>query len=444
MDFIPLANMFEICLSICYAGFFLFIMGKMSIFKLDLIPLRNFQGLFLLKLFAGFCLYLIYTKYYPDRSTADIFRYFDDSEIIYKAAFDKPYDFFRMFTGYNSGQPDLLHYYDAMRNWYNTDLIFNDTRTMIRFSALMRFFSFGTYYPHAIVMSFLAMVGLTAIYRLFIAAQKGKEFILMFVVYLMPSTLLWTSGLIKEAFLLFSVGMMFFTLNQIIIEGKRNLMVFVNAFLFLACLFLIKPYIIFMVFPGAISWILFQKYKTHKLIQITGIYLIYGILICNFASEILGKNIPDLLTSKQQEFYFVAERDHANSLITIPKLEGTYSSLVLSAPSAIITSVFRPHILEVKNPLMLFAALENALILVLVIWVLIALPKVFKNKFPDLLYIALFFSFAIFVLTGLVTPILGAVVRYKVPALPFFLFTLVTLIPSKYMKYQPKWFLNLQ
>lgn len=444
MDFIPLANMFEICLSICYAGFFLFIMGKMSIFKLNAIPLRNFQGLFLLKLFAGFCLYLIYTKYYPDRSTADIFRYFDDSEIMYKAAFNKPYDFLRMFTGYNSGDSDLLHYYEAMRNWYNTDLVFNDTRTMIRFSALMRFFSFGTYYPHAIVMSFLAMVGLTAIYRLFIAAQQGKEFILLFVVYLMPSTLLWTSGLIKEAFLLFSLGMMFYTLNQIIIEGKRNAKVFINTLLFLACLFFIKPYIIFMVFPGAVSWMFFQKYKTNKLILIAGIYLIYGILICTFSSEILGRNIPDLLTSKQQEFYFVAERDHANSLISIPQLNGTYSSLILNSPSALVTSIFRPHILEVKNPLMLFAALENTLIVVLVIWVLIALPKVYKGKFSDLFYISLFFSFAIFVLTGLVTPILGAVVRYKVPALPFFLFTLVTLIPSKYLRYQPKWFLNIK
>lgn len=434
--------MFEICLSICYAGFFLFLMGKMSIFKFNAIPLRNFQGLFLIKLLAGFCLYLIYTKYYPDRSTADIFRYFVDSEIMFKAAFSKPYDFFRMFTGFHARDADLLHYYEAMRNWYNTDLMFNDTRTMIRFSAIMRFFSFGTYYPHAILMSFLAMVGLTAIYRLFIEAQQGKEFILMIVVYLMPSTLLWTSGLIKEAFLLFSLGMMFYTLFQIIIEGKRNTSVFVKLVLFLLCLFLIKPYIIFMIFPGVVSWVLFQKFKTHKLLQIAAIYLFYGILICTFSKEILGRDIPDLLTSKQQEFYFVAEREHANSLISIPQLNGTYSSLVLNAPSAIITSIFRPHILEVKNPLMLFAALENTLIIVLVVWTLIVIPREYKKKFPDLFYIALFFSFAIFVLTGLVTPILGAVVRYKVPALPFFLFALVTLIPSKYLKYQPKWFLN--
>jgi hypothetical protein len=306
----------------------------------------------------------------------------------------------------------------------------------------MRFFSFGTYYPHAIVMSFLAMIGLTAIYRLFIEAQQGKEFVLMIIVYLMPSTLLWTSGLIKEAFLIFSLGMMFYTLQQIIIQEKRNKIVFVQLFLFLICLFLIKPYIIFMIFPGAVSWILFHKFKSYKLIQISGIYLIYGILICTFSAEILGRNIPDLLTSKQQEFYFVAKREHANSLISIPQLNGTYSSLVLNTPSAIITSMFRPHILEVKNPLMLFAALENSLLIILVIWVLLSLPQEYKNKFPDLFYIALFFSFAIFVLTGLVTPILGAVVRYKVPALPFFLFALVTLIPSKYFNYQPKWYLN--
>ena len=44
--------------------------------------------------------------------------------------------------------------------------------------------------------------------------------------------------------------------------------------------------------------------------------------------------------------------------------------------------------------------------------------------------IALLFSLSIFTLTGLVTPILGAIVRYKVPALPFFLFAIVSYLPE--------------
>ena len=48
---------------------------------------------FILKIFAGLALWTLYTYYYPDRATADIFKYFDDSKIMYDALFEKPDDF---------------------------------------------------------------------------------------------------------------------------------------------------------------------------------------------------------------------------------------------------------------------------------------------------------------------------------------------------------------
>ena len=70
-----------------------------------------------------------------------------------------------MLTGIGSDAPELKKYYDTMLNWYNTDLVFNDSRTMIRINAFLRLFSMGTYFPHAVLMCFLAMTGLTGIFR---------------------------------------------------------------------------------------------------------------------------------------------------------------------------------------------------------------------------------------------------------------------------------------
>jgi ABC-type polysaccharide/polyol phosphate export permease len=49
-----------------------------------------------------------------------------------------------------------------------------------------------------------------------------------------------------------------------------------------------------------------------------------------------------------------------------------------------------------------------------------------KGEVSDFFYPALFFVVTMFVMIGLVTPIIGAIVRYKVPALPFLALLLIT------------------
>ncbi len=422
--------MLEFVLSFAVIAFCIFLIDRLPVFKHPVLKVGTFKLMFLIKLVAGFFLYLIYTRYYTDRATADIFRYFDDAEIMYQSLFSHPYDYLRMLTGYDSASPDLQHYYDAMRNWYNTDMIFNDTRTMIRFSAVLKLFSLGTYYPHAIIMCFLSLCGLTAIYRFFTSFINGKENSLLIAVFLMPSTLIWTSGLIKEAFLMFSLGMLLNTLYNLIEKKERFSRNYIQLLVFLFCLFLIKPYIIFLLIPCVAGWMLLKHNSHSQLLKLIAVYFIYGCIVL-FASEFLfGKRIPQLLSSKQAEFFHVANRDHANSLIDIPVLTNSYTSLIINAPNAIKNVVFRPTILEVKNPLMLLAAIEN---LIITIALLLSLYFVFKSKFQIGSYwilLAFFFCMTIFILTGLVTPILGAIVRYKVPALPFFLFVMINYLPE--------------
>ena len=151
--------MLELALTLATIFFAIYLIGKWKIFQIEGISISVFKGLFIIKIIAALALYVIYTQYYKDRAYADIFRYYDDSEVIYNTLFSTPWDFFRMLTGIDGRAPEIVPYYDVMKNWYNTDLIFNDSRTMIRINAFLRLFSMGTYFPHAVVMCFLAMLG---------------------------------------------------------------------------------------------------------------------------------------------------------------------------------------------------------------------------------------------------------------------------------------------
>jgi len=417
--------MAEIFLSIIYLLFFLWLIGKMPLFEDRVLSLNWFRGLFLIKVVAAMALYWIYTRFYPDRPHADIFKYYDDSLIIYNTAFTKPYDFFRMLTGINAGSDELWNYYDAMRNWYNSEMIFNDSRTMIRINVLMRFVSFNTYFPHALMMTFLSFIGLTGLYNVFVKALQKKEYILMIGVYLLPSTLLWTSGMIKEAFLVFSIGSLIYVIDKCFYE-KINFTKIVGIVFFSICLLYIKSYILIVIFPGILSWLVIKKIGLNKFLITLTIHFFYFLLLFNVANIYSDQSVPLRLINKQREFGNLVLTEKANSVIQLPSLENSTVSVILNSPKGFFNTLMRPTLLESKNPLLLAAGLENALILVCLI---LAIYFYFNKKNPmlsDLYFPALFFVVTMFVMIGLVTPIIGAIVRYKVPALPFLALLLIT------------------
>ena len=430
--------MLEILLSFIYILIFLIIIGKMSFFKMEKVSAKTFQLLFLIKIGAAVLLYMIYTRFYPDREHADIFKYYDDSAIIYNAAFSHPLDFIRMFTGLTANSRDLWHYYDAMHNWFNSEMIFNDSRTMIRLNTLLRFFSFGTYFPHAIIMSFLAMMGLTGIFKVFTAVLPGREFFMSILVYLLPSTLLWSSGMIKEAFLIFSIGMLIYCIHIYLADRKLNTLRIAGTFFFGFSLLCIKSYVLFAIIPGIVTWIICEKWRVKKVATALIVHGSYLLILFNVAFIFTHHSVPILLSTKQNEFYLVAIKEQAKSMIHLNQMDGTISSLIKNIPGAFAITLFRPYLVESKNPLIVIAAFENAFILLFLIICILGLRKNWNYKMPSVFYLCIYFSIIIFVLIGLVTPILGAIVRYKVPALTFLLFAFFCLTKSKWVNYRPE------
>ena len=56
---------------------------RWSFFKNSGISFRTLSVLFTLKFIIGISVYYVYTYYYTDRKTADVFKYFDDAKYLY-------------------------------------------------------------------------------------------------------------------------------------------------------------------------------------------------------------------------------------------------------------------------------------------------------------------------------------------------------------------------
>lgn len=423
--------MLEGALSIGYVAIAIHLIRRWRVFRVEGLKAGVMPVLFLIKIAAALFLVWIYTGFYPDRAYADIFRYYDDSAILYGALIESPWDFFRMLTGFDSGAPELSVYYDRMRNWFNTDLPFKDTRTIIRVCAFLRLFSMGTYFPLAIVLSFLAFTGLTGIFHAFRKHLPGRDALLVVIVFLLPSVLLWTSGIIKEAFLFFAIGWTCYQVHRLLEEGELTPCRMFNLFIAISILLTIKAYVFFLLLPLWLVWFLHESGR----LQFKPWAVVLFFLGCHFILGLVtpvvsGLALPALLAEKQADFYSVAMTEGASSLISVERLDGSWSSLVISIPSAILRSLLFPLPNHATNLLMWFSFFENLAYVVFVVWMAVLGLRKSRFQSTPLLWASLCFAVSLYILVGLVTPIIGALVRYKAPAIPFFLLFFSALAPA--------------
>jgi hypothetical protein len=143
-------------------------------------------------------------------------------------------------------------------------------------------------------------------------------------------------------------------------------------------------------------------------------------------------NALKLLAARQRNFLELARESNAGSLLPIHKLEATYSSLFQNLPEALWNVMMRPFILESFSPLILLAGMENLFILLCIVLCIFSLKRTVRVS--PVFWLSLGFVMICFSLTGLVTPVAGAIVRYKMPALPFLFLILLQLSDKEKQK----------
>ncbi|MFA5782904.1 MAG: hypothetical protein WC868_11620, partial [Bacteroidales bacterium] len=112
----------------------------------------------------------------------------------------------------------------------------------------------------------------------------------------------------------------------------------------------------------------------------------------------------------------------------IGKFDASITGILSKAPKAIIAGLFRPFIWETRNIVMLFSGLENFILLIFTLYIIfrIGIKSVYKVIINEpLIIFSLTFSIIFAFFVGLATANFGALVRYKILAIPFFLVALI-------------------
>lgn len=426
----------EFFLTLFYALFFIFLIHKIKFFELQELSKSAISYVFLLKIGCGVLLWIIYTYYYTDRNTSDIFKFYDDAKYIYQALPEHPLHYLQMVLGINTDADDLKPYYSQMHNWYRPweGAKFHDNKLIIQFNALVYLFSFGYYNVHTVFMCFLSLIGLTGIYKTFSPLVPGKRKELAVAVFLVPSVLFWASGVLKEGIIIFALGMLIYNINKCL-YGNVNRIRYCLFFLLSALLlFLAKMYVFVAIAPVIVSLVI-VRFTSSKFVflKFISVHLLFFLIAVNLYRLNTEWDIMLFLHQKQMGFIQTAISEKAGSYININYLKPNVMSLIKNAPQAIFNSMFRPHLFESKSVFIMISALENMFLFILLIITVLFFKKPDKEVLPWL-YACVFFAVMLSLLIGLVTPVLGSIARYRVPIIPFFTTSLIILLDKNKLK----------
>lgn len=402
----------------------------MSFFSIDGFSKKLFSLFFILKVLSGFALGLIYTYYYTDRLTADTFKYFDDSKTIFDLLRSDKKLFIQFMLGTSDYSETYMHYSNVMNNWWNKYNIYNESRSIIRLNVLMRFVSMGFYQVHNVFFSFISFAGLFALAKLFLYNLKDFKREMLWFTFLFPSVLFWGSGVMKDGIIFFVVGFALYFIHKHFSLPKRKTLYLFCFLLFSILVFFIKLYIFFLFIPCAIAFYFSYRNKAHtiKIFVISfSAYLVLLLTVKYLKPEI---NFLQMLSEKQKSFIQLANNQKAGSTIHINELKPSAWSLIKNIPQGIFNSLFRPHFFDSQSPFILLSAFENFFIvlMMLIVFVSMNIRKVITNP---LFWFSVFYVFSLFALIGIMTPVLGALVRYKIQALPFLFFILFSLVDKE-------------
>ncbi|MCQ2959068.1 MAG: hypothetical protein MJ198_02645 [Bacteroidales bacterium] len=393
-----------------------------------------------IRLFFGVCFACVYIFYYDGGDTQ---YYFTGARSIVRMATKNVGAFFRLMIGERT--PELLSLFDYSTGW---PTYFKDANSwaVCRFSVPFYVLGCGTYLGMTTVMNFVLFFPLWRFYRMIVKLYPKCSDYFAFALFYIPSVCFWGSGLLKDIWCVVGVFSIYTSCWMIFIRKKK---IVINSIIYLFWAYVltsIRPYTFYTVFATSIVWIGLHWLKKFDSRFIRVAFFPFMAVVIAGIFIVFMDNVSDLAEGKYATVGSMMEqaviiqddlkRDYYGSnSFDIGAFDATIPGMLKKLPQALMAGLYRPYIWEARTPFMLLSGIENILILLMTFWALI---KVRFGLFSLLARDNFLLSILVFVLAfgffiGLTIANFGALVRYRIILLPFFVVILLRL-----------WYLNKQ
>ncbi|MCG8310526.1 MAG: hypothetical protein MI975_24250 [Cytophagales bacterium] len=388
-----------------------------------------------LKIIGAISLGLIYQFYYKGGDTFTYFSY--GSKYIWEAFKDHPVKAIKLIFAGSEYANDTFQYASKIYTYGDMSSYF-----VVRVAGFLDIFTFHTYSATAVLFAAISFSGLWALYYVFYKIYPRQHLGLAIAVFFIPSVFFWGSGILKDSITVGALGWATFGSFNVFFAKRNRIFSLIILLCSFYTIYSIKIYILLCFLPAVILWVLYSRLGEVKNIAMkilfAPIVLLVASLIGYYSIVKVGEesprynieNIAETAKVTAEWIHYVSERE-GGSAYTLGDFDYSAIGIVRKFLPAIWVTLYRPHLWEVSNLVMLLSALESFILLLFTIFVVynIGILNVFKKitSNPFLIFCFLFslvFAFAV----GLTTYNFGSLVRYKIPLYPFFVSGLFILL----------------
>lgn len=391
---------------------------------------RFFVSAMLVKMIASFFFTLIYHYKYGGGDSA---AYFFSSLSMRNMAVVDPLEYLRQMAGDNSYEAWAKYTLVTAKPY---QFMFFDDRTfaVLRITSLVTFFTFKSVLLTNMLMATVSFFGIWACYRTFVSYFPQISGPLATGFLFMPSSVFWGSPVLKDTITFSAVCWWVHAVDEVFFKRRRIMGRSVILVLSAMAMMMVKPYIFMVLLSATLLWLFY-----FRLVRVRNLlfkFVLFPITIAIFVGVTLFvlKQLGDSagqfaldgalksIEATQQDL--IKTESYGSNSFDVGKFDGTWLGLFTKFPIAVNAALFRPYLWECNNFTMVMSGLENLWVLAFTIFaVMRAGPRFIMQCMAGIPLItmsmtfALLFGFAV----GVSTPNFGALVRFKIPLVPFFI-----------------------
>ncbi|MGM0649140.1 MAG: hypothetical protein ACQES1_01395 [Bacteroidota bacterium] len=393
--------------------------------------------------FGGIAFALIYVYYYKGGDTVN---YWHSANCLINLAGDDFQAFWKIMWG--NMNPKYLSAFtqDTGYPLYRHD---PNSFSTVRYLVPFVFMGAKKFLISTLVLNFLLYFILFRFYRFIRGLYPQQQKITAIAFLFIPSVVFWSSGLFKDS-LTFSFALLsIISIYHLIIKPEKRIRYFFYLLFAAYILLNVKPYIFYAVLAAALIWFMIEQSKRIKsgflkfLLMPIIVVIIFGGGLFAFSQlgNLVGGYYSDMDVMAERASVIqedLSREYYGENTFDIGDWEPTIGGMLSKFPQAVIAGLYRPFIWDGTTIFMILSGLENLILLLLSLYILLRIGPIrfFRHLSKDP-FLSFCFIFAVIMsfFIGLATANFGALVRYRIPLLPFFIFALLT-IYFKYRKHK--------
>lgn len=399
------------------------------------------------KLFSTVFFTLFYFYYYQG---GDSQAYYFSALAMRNLALEDPTEYISQMLGDNSYQAWSKYSLNTAKPY---QFMFFDDRTfaVVRFVSIVTFFTFKSYLLANLLVATMSFFGVWACYRTFVSYFPQLSGKLAVGFLFMPSSVFWGSPILKDTITFTAVCWWVHAVDEVFFKRRNVVNKSITLVLAGVVMVMVKPYIFMVLMPATLLWLFYFRFVNlqNALVKFVlgpvtlGIFVATSLFILTKMGDSFDKFALDgaLKSIEVTQKDLLRKESYGTNSFNVGEFDGTWFGLLTKFPIAVNASFFRPYIWECNNFAMVLSGLENTWVLSLTTLALLrAGPRFFfrcMGGIPILLMsmtFALLFAFTV----GVSTPNFGALVRFKIPMVPFFISSMYIIVYMSKVKWALK------